>query len=691
MTQASAPSDMDMATLVAQQVERRLEGHAASEEAFVVSLYGEWGVGKTYCLKGIRSYFASKLSDPSADVRQGSVTKLVVPVFFDPWQYEHEEHLVIPLLKTIEHELNGVAERIDQEQANNLSVRLKQGAGSAAELLTNAARVFGDVAVSLLSGFKLKAPPLMGLAGLDMEFSPKDALDAARKASEKREAPRSPESPWRRWFGSKKASPAQERLARYESIYFDVQSELKALIKEQNGMALRLVVLIDDLDRCLPEKAVQILESVKLFLNIPGFSFVLAVDDEVVERGIAHRYQSYGAPLLGQGRDARPPITGAEYLEKIVHLPVHLQRWTRGTAEAFLRAQYGQLFGLLPKPSTSAGGAPKPQPPNAIAEESAPSAPRANELLALLLGTPEQPDSNAVPLVPRKLIRLAEALEFQHEQFSRLGAAGLWAPLHAARLVALQQLFPPLYRHLRLKATRYWRLFDITRNALGEATVAMRDELGKPIRGHDWTLARLRRGLDVRANGTHASASAADNLPSLDDETMAELMDLLRLVDEACAQRGQVDPLRMFPLGTAEADRDPKALRQDLGYAAFAELYFQGVAPPKPPVAPSVSSDDMGPVAQVIDPDGLIQTLLLTDTLTRRGRLEELRLQGRLPDEVFTQLLDALRGQDAGTEPYTQLDWLRDIAALTSPEQLLRLYEEHQVLDALLKEPSHAS
>jgi hypothetical protein len=60
--------------------------------------------------------------------------------------------------------------------------------------------------------------------------------------------------------------------------------------EEALGMALgrggRLVVFVDDLDRCLPEKAVEILEAIKLLLNVPQTIFVLGMDREIVRRGI---------------------------------------------------------------------------------------------------------------------------------------------------------------------------------------------------------------------------------------------------------------------------------------------------------------------------------------------------------------------------------------------------------------------
>jgi formylglycine-generating enzyme required for sulfatase activity len=89
-----------------------------------------------------------------------------------------------------------------------------------------------------------------------------------------------------------------------------------------------LVVFIDDLDRCVPEKAISVLEAVKLFLDAEGCVFVLGVDRDVIEKGIRVKYQSF---LLGPEEQLteedllrRIPITGRDYVEKIVQLPFSL-------------------------------------------------------------------------------------------------------------------------------------------------------------------------------------------------------------------------------------------------------------------------------------------------------------------------------------------------------------------------------
>ncbi len=83
----------------------------------------------------------------------------------------------------------------------------------------------------------------------------------------------------------------------------------------------RLVVFVDDLDRCLPEKAVEILEAIKLFLDVPGTVFVIGMDREVIRRGIETHY---GALLRSAVRSDTPPIDGDRYLEKIIQIPFNV-------------------------------------------------------------------------------------------------------------------------------------------------------------------------------------------------------------------------------------------------------------------------------------------------------------------------------------------------------------------------------
>lgn len=51
------------ATRIVRQLADRLDGHGPSGDAFVVSVDGEWGIGKTRCLQDVHDAFESRLED----------------------------------------------------------------------------------------------------------------------------------------------------------------------------------------------------------------------------------------------------------------------------------------------------------------------------------------------------------------------------------------------------------------------------------------------------------------------------------------------------------------------------------------------------------------------------------------------------------------------------------------------------
>lgn len=86
----------------------------------------------------------------------------------------------------------------------------------------------------------------------------------------------------------------------------NLEEEIKKALNEHlpNG---RLIVLIDDLDRCTLENTLNILNSLKLFLSLEKCIFVLAVDMPKIELAWKSRY----------GNDEELLKEGANYLDKI--------------------------------------------------------------------------------------------------------------------------------------------------------------------------------------------------------------------------------------------------------------------------------------------------------------------------------------------------------------------------------------
>lgn len=101
-----------------------------------------------------------------------------------------------------------------------------------------------------------------------------------------------------------------------------------------------LVVFIDDLDRCLPDKAIDILEAIKIFLDAKGCVFVIAVDPKVIVEGIRVKYRDF---LVNKEGGAGIPITGDDYIEKIIQLPFYLPPVTRENLIRFIKTEMGDL------------------------------------------------------------------------------------------------------------------------------------------------------------------------------------------------------------------------------------------------------------------------------------------------------------------------------------------------------------
>lgn len=96
---------------------------------------------------------------------------------------------------------------------------------------------------------------------------------------------------------------------------------------------LKVVVFIDELDRCPLEKIVEILEAIKLFLAEDIFIVLLGVDTRVAAEAIRLHYKEVQNPNLPR-----------EYLEKIVQLPLRVPTARKQHIEGYL-----QSFMTLPE------------------------------------------------------------------------------------------------------------------------------------------------------------------------------------------------------------------------------------------------------------------------------------------------------------------------------------------------------
>jgi len=93
----------------------------------------------------------------------------------------------------------------------------------------------------------------------------------------------------------------------------------------------RLVVFIDELDRCSPETILETLEAIRLFLYVGRTVFIIGAD----ERHISYAVQTKFKEIKGLGIDI-----GKEYLDKIIQYPARIPRLSTREVELYISLLY---------------------------------------------------------------------------------------------------------------------------------------------------------------------------------------------------------------------------------------------------------------------------------------------------------------------------------------------------------------
>jgi hypothetical protein len=101
----------------------------------------------------------------------------------------------------------------------------------------------------------------------------------------------------------------------------------------------RIVLYIDDLDRCGPAQVVEVLQAVHLLLALDLFVVVIGVDPRWLLRSLASHYDEIldtGPSTVGDA--ARWHVTPEDYLEKIINIPIALPGMPSGSLRQLLRS-----------------------------------------------------------------------------------------------------------------------------------------------------------------------------------------------------------------------------------------------------------------------------------------------------------------------------------------------------------------
>lgn len=262
----------------------------------VFGVHGGWGLGKTSFLHQVHWYLTDNCPQQSeqaieaakqstAGQERGKHKNAIQTVWFDAWRYQNDDAPVIALLHEMRAQLSWKS-------------RTRKAIGRKVEVATRGA--------------------LLSLEDLTKKIG--FQYSKLRQAT-------------REWESENLAVALPSHTLR-EHLCIAISNLLPE--EESEGVSPKLVVFIDDIDRCEPEAAYRLLECLKIYLTLDNCVFLIGMNQKVVKEAIAQRMHT--------ADEENPTMRATEYMEKMCQ-----NVWRLPT----IRNSKEVLYGLLEKTVTN--------------------------------------------------------------------------------------------------------------------------------------------------------------------------------------------------------------------------------------------------------------------------------------------------------------------------------------------------
>lgn len=245
-----------------------------------VGVFGNWGAGKSSLLKLIEA----KLEQDEKDW---------IVIKFDAWLYQGYDDARAALLEVIATALTEAADGSASLSTKTKKLLARVDGFRAMGLLAEGAALLAGVPTGGLIARSVGA--LGGAAdGIQDQEEYETLGKTAKEAKEQASGLLRPET---------KKSPPQQ-IDAFRKEYGEILEEL----------GKPLVVIIDNLDRCLPTNAIHTLEAIRLFLFLTNTAFIIAADEEMIRSSVADYFK---------GASDRHQI---DYLDKLIQVPIRVPK-----------------------------------------------------------------------------------------------------------------------------------------------------------------------------------------------------------------------------------------------------------------------------------------------------------------------------------------------------------------------------
>jgi succinate dehydrogenase flavin-adding protein (antitoxin of CptAB toxin-antitoxin module) len=224
--------------------------------------------------------------------------KKILTIWFDAWRYENEEFsALVPLVRTI---ILHLEEYVINSEENELKIAIKK-------LVKN----FSKMGTSIIRNSK----PNFGFEHFGAKASVETDMNKILQ-DYKSEGSFIRGQDEIRFYKHISEKIDDELKKIRKSDYIGKKGEIEENIELEEARKFKIVIFIDDLDRCTPERALEIIESIKTFFDIEGIIYVVGMDPATIDTIISTKYGE------------KSHIDGLHYLQKIVQLPFQIPIWS---------------------------------------------------------------------------------------------------------------------------------------------------------------------------------------------------------------------------------------------------------------------------------------------------------------------------------------------------------------------------
>lgn len=290
-----------------------------SKESVSIGVHGDWGAGKSSILLMVEETLnpsnqneiisdwdeveENDWTDESEDER-GNLTENITTVRFNSWQYQGFEDAKIALMSAIVTNLENRARTYYKKY--KIKGGLKKLKGIARNLWKNIDKLaLAKKTVKAGLAFATGTAPLLlvsdviekGMANITNSDKTISVIDTAAEAVNK--------------------ALSSDENSTYKEMQ-EFRKNFKDLFKEAH--ISKLVVIIDDLDRCLPEVAIDTLETVRLFMFMDETAFVIGADELMIRYAVKKHFPDVERePGVNIGSNFAD-----KYLEKLIQIPFRI-------------------------------------------------------------------------------------------------------------------------------------------------------------------------------------------------------------------------------------------------------------------------------------------------------------------------------------------------------------------------------